>query len=58
MKNTLYRIYDALRMLVSPTLERAFDALEAWDARRRGTRPPARAPQNFRQPRTVMANKG
>ena len=58
MKNTLYHIYDALTMLVSPTVERTFDRLEAWSERRRGERTPARALQNFRQPRTVMANKG
>jgi hypothetical protein len=57
MKNAIYHIYDAMTMLISPTLERTFDRLEAWGARWRRRHTPRRYPQNLKQLRTVMANK-
>ncbi len=34
MSYTLYELYDGLTMLISPTLETAFDQVERWNAQR------------------------
>lgn len=33
MTRTLYELYDRLTMLISPTLESAFDQVEGWSAK-------------------------
>lgn len=38
MSHALYKFYDSLTMLISPTLETAFDQVERWTATRSSRR--------------------